>query len=139
MGVPVLNHTLVSSIAPFLPGAIIVLLIEHIAISKSFGRVNNYVINPSQELIAIGVTNIFGPFFGAYPATGSFSRTAIKSKAGVRTPIAGLITAAVVILAIYALPPVFFYIPNASLSAVIIVSLYASHPLYMKLIVQISI
>jgi sodium-independent sulfate anion transporter 11 len=77
---------------------------------------------------------------GAYPATGSFSRTAIKSKAGVRTPLAGVVTALVVLLAIYALPPrmsssslyflnvinlthnlaVFFYIPNASLAAVII-------------------
>ena len=98
----------------------IVLLIEHIAIAKSFGRVNNYTINPSQELVAIGVTNLLGPFLGAYPATGSFSRTAIKSKAGVRTPFAGVITALVVLLAIYALPAVFFYIPNSSLAAVII-------------------
>lgn len=98
----------------------IVLLIEHIAISKSFGRINNYTIDPSQELIAIGVTNLLGPFLGAYPATGSFSRTAIKSKAGVRTPFAGVITALVVLLAIYALPAMFFYIPSSALSAVII-------------------
>jgi solute carrier family 26 (sodium-independent sulfate anion transporter), member 11 len=97
-----------------------VMLIEHIAISKSFGRINNYTINPSQELVAIGVTNLLGPFLGAYPATGSFSRTAIKSKAGVRTPFAGVITAIVVLLALYALPAMFFYIPNAALSAVII-------------------
>ena len=103
-----------------LPAAVIVLLIEHIAISKSFGRVNNYVINPSQEMVAIGVTNILGPFLGGYPATGSFSRTAVKSKAGVRTPFAGVITALVVLLAIYALPAVFYYIPNSSLAAVII-------------------
>lgn len=90
------------------------------AISKSFGRINNYTINPSQELIAIGITNIFGPFFGAYPATGSFSRTAIKSKSGVRTPFAGVITAVVVVIALYCLTAVFFYIPDASLSAVII-------------------
>lgn len=81
---------------------------------------NNYVINPSQELVAIGITNILGPFLGGYPATGSFSRTAIKSKAGVRTPLAGLITAIVVLLAIYALPAVFRWIPNAALAAVII-------------------
>jgi sodium-independent sulfate anion transporter 11 len=96
------------------------MLIEHIAISKSFGRINNYTINPSQELVAIGVTNLLGPFLGAYPATGSFSRTAIKSKAGVRTPFAGVLTAVVVLLALYALPAVFFYIPNATLAAVII-------------------
>lgn len=118
--VPTLNSEIIGTFVGQLPAAVIVLLIEHIAIAKSFGRVNNYVINPSQEMVAIGVTNILGPFLGGYPATGSFSRTAVKSKAGVRTPFAGVITALVVLLAIYALPAVFYYIPNASLAAVII-------------------
>ncbi|KAK2832064.1 hypothetical protein FQN49_006888 [Arthroderma sp. PD_2] len=119
-GVPDIDARLVKSFAPDLPATIIVLIIEHIAISKSFGRINNYVINPSQELVAIGFTNLFGPFLGAYPATGSFSRTAIKSKAGVRTPLAGIFTAAIVLLALYALTSVFYYIPLASLSGLII-------------------
>lgn len=117
---PKVNARIIKTFANQLPASVIVLLIEHIAISKSFGRVNNYTIDPSQELVAIGVTNLLGPFLGGYPATGSFSRTAIKSKAGVRTPLAGVITAVVVLLAIYALPAVFFYIPKASLSGVII-------------------
>lgn len=119
-GVPNVTTEIISSFASEIPSLVIVLLIEHIAISKSFGRVNNYTINPSQEMVAIGVTNLLAPFLGAYPATGSFSRTAIKSKAGVRTPFAGVITALVVLLAIYALTAVFFYIPSASLSGVII-------------------
>ncbi|KAF7546274.1 hypothetical protein G7046_g9347 [Stylonectria norvegica] len=119
-GAPEINTRIIKAFASELPAAIIVVLIEHISISKSFGRVNNYVIDPSQELVAIGVSNLLGPFLGAYPATGSFSRTAIKSKAGVRTPFAGVITAIVVLLALYALTAVFFYIPNAALSAVII-------------------
>ena len=118
--VPEVNKSIIAAFAGQLPVSVIVILIEHIAIAKSFGRINNYTIDPSQEMVAIGVTNLFGPFLGAYPATGSFSRTAIKSKAGVRTPFAGVITAIVVLLAIYALPAVFFYIPNSSLSAVII-------------------
>ena len=118
--VPIVNKSIIKLFASQIPVAVIVLLIEHIAISKSFGRVNNYTIDPSQEMVAIGVTNLLGPFLGAYPATGSFSRTAIKSKAGVRTPFGGVITAVIVLLAIYALPAVFFYIPSASLSAVII-------------------
>ncbi|KAK3394479.1 sulfate transporter family-domain-containing protein [Podospora didyma] len=118
--VPVLNQRIASNLIGYLPATVIVLLIEHIAISKSFGRVNNYRIDPSQEMVAIGVTNMLGPFLGGYAATGSFSRTAIKSKAGVRTPFAGVITACVVLLAIYALPTVFYYISSASLSAVII-------------------
>lgn len=115
-----MNPKIIAAYANQLPAAVIVLLIEHIAISKSFGRVNNYSIDPSQELVAIGVSNLLGPFLGAYPATGSFSRTAIKSKAGVRTPLAGCITAVIVLLAIYALTEVFYYIPQASLAGVII-------------------
>jgi sodium-independent sulfate anion transporter 11 len=118
--VPNVTIPIIKSFASELPSTVIVLLIEHISIAKSFGRVNNYTINPSQELVAIGVSNCLGPFLGAYPATGSFSRTAIKSKAGVRTPFAGVITAVVVLLAIYALPAMFWYIPNATLAAVII-------------------
>lgn len=120
VGAPRMDPKMISAYANQLPAAVIVLLIEHIAISKSFGRVNNYSIDPSQELVAIGVSNLLGPFLGAYPATGSFSRTAIKSKAGVRTPLAGCITAVVVLLAIYALTEVFYYIPQASLAGVII-------------------
>ncbi|KAK0627536.1 sulfate transporter family-domain-containing protein [Immersiella caudata] len=119
-GAPRVDTEILSAIAGDIPVTIIVLLIEHIAISKSFGRVNNYIINPSQELVAIGFTNIFGPFLGGYPATGSFSRTAIKSKAGVRTPLAGIFTAVIVLLALYALTSVFFYIPSAGLAAIII-------------------
>jgi solute carrier family 26 (sodium-independent sulfate anion transporter), member 11 len=118
--VPTINTKIISYFAYELPASVIVMLIEHIAIAKSFGRVNNYTIDPSQEMVAIGVSNLLGPFLGAYPATGSFSRTAIKSKAGVRTPFAGIITAVVVLLAIYALTAVFYYIPSAMLSAVII-------------------
>ncbi|KAK3955850.1 sulfate transporter family-domain-containing protein [Pseudoneurospora amorphoporcata] len=119
-GVPRLDNEMLSAISSHIPATILVLLIEHIAISKSFGRVNNYIINPSQELVAIGFTNLLGPFLGGYPATGSFSRTAIKAKAGVRTPLAGIFTAVLVLLALYALTSVFFYIPNSALAAMII-------------------
>ncbi|OJD39749.1 sulfate permease [Diplodia corticola] len=119
-GVPHIDSRLIGAFSSELPAAIIVLLIEHIAISKSFGRINNYTIDPSQELVALGFTNVFGPFLGGYPATGSFSRTAIKSKAGVRTPLAGIFTAVLVLLALYALTTVFFYIPMATLAGLII-------------------
>ncbi|GAA6012130.1 hypothetical protein JCM10207_005140 [Rhodosporidiobolus poonsookiae] len=120
MSVPKWDNHLIGLLGPQLPVSTIVLLLEHIAISKSFGRVNNYKIDPNQELVAIGVNNVFSTFFGAYPSTGSFSRSAIKSKAGVRTPIAGWITGIVVVIALYALTGAFYWIPNAGLAAVII-------------------
>lgn len=112
-----INSSLASALLSQIWISTIVLLLEHIAISKSFGRVNDYKIVPGQELTAIGVTNLIGTFFNAYPATGSFSRTAIKSMAGVRTPLAGIYTGLVVILALYALTGAFYWIPNAGLAA----------------------
>ncbi|PPQ64651.1 hypothetical protein CVT26_002741 [Gymnopilus dilepis] len=120
VGQPHIDKKLLTALAPELPVATIILLLEHIAISKSFGRLNGYKINPNQELIAIGVTNTVGSCFSAYPATGSFSRSALKSKSGVRTPLAGVITAIVVITALYGLTSAFFWIPSAGLSAIII-------------------
>ncbi len=112
-----INTSLASALASEIPISTVVLLLEHIAISKSFGRINDYKIVPGQELTAIGVTNLIGTFFNAYPATGSFSRTAIKSMAGVRTPLAGIYTGLVVILALYALTSAFYWIPSAGLAA----------------------
>lgn len=120
IGQPYLSNELFSDMAGQIPVSVIVLLLEHIAISKSFGRLNNYKINPNQELIAIGVTNLVGPTFGGYAATGSFSRSAIKNKSGVRTPLAGWVTAIVVVVALYGVTGAFYWIPNAVLSAVII-------------------
>lgn len=120
VGAPIIDSELVKALAPQFPVATIILLLEHIAIAKSFGRINGYKINPNQELIAIGVTNTLGTLFHAYPATGSFSRSALKSQSGVRTPLAGVFTAMVVVVALYGLTPAFYWIPNAGLSAVII-------------------
>ncbi|KAG8999682.1 hypothetical protein FRB94_005985 [Tulasnella sp. JGI-2019a] len=120
VGAPPIDRNLVAAIAPELPVATIIMLLEHIAIGKSFGRINGYKIDPNQELVAIGVTNTIGSLFNAYPATGSFSRTAVKSKSGVRTPLAGIFTGATVVIALYALTGAFFWIPSAGLSAIII-------------------
>lgn len=86
----------------------------------AFGRINNYKIDPNQELIAIGVTNTLGTVFGAYPATGSFSRSALKAKSGVRTPAAGILSGIIVIVSLYGLTPAFYWIPTAAIAAVII-------------------
>ncbi|CAG8575183.1 2023_t:CDS:2 [Paraglomus brasilianum] len=140
MGVPTMTSELFSEIADHLPIVTLILLLEHVAIAKSFGRINDYKINPSQEFIAIGVTNVLGSFFGAYPATGSFSRTAIKSASGVRTPLAGIFSGILVVLALYALTPAFYYIPSAGLSAVIVHAVLdlISSPTYVKHIYTIQ-
>ncbi|XP_077427233.1 sodium-independent sulfate anion transporter [Vanacampus margaritifer] len=95
-------------------------LLESIAIAKAFARQNNYRIDANQELLAIGITNIMGSFVSAYPVTGSFGRTAVNSQTGVCTPAGGIVTSVIVLLSLALLMPAFYYIPKASLAAVVI-------------------
>lgn len=99
---------------------VLVGIIEHIAMTKAFGRLNGYRADSNQEIVALGVTNIIAPFFGAFPATGSLSRSSIKSRSGVRTPLSELFTGLIVLLAIYFVTPAFYYIPSSVLSGIII-------------------
>nr|XP_055072879.1 sodium-independent sulfate anion transporter [Misgurnus anguillicaudatus] len=120
------NDTVItfSEIAKDLGGGLAVIplmgVLESIAIAKAFGSKNNYRINANQELFAIGLTNIVGSFVSAYPVTGSFGRTAVNSQSGVCTPAGGVVTSVIVLLSLAFLMPLFYYIPKASLAAVII-------------------
>lgn len=110
-------------------------LLESIAIAKAFGSQNGYRIAANQELLAIGLTNIMGSFVSAYPVTGSFGRTAVNSQTGVCTPAGGIVTSSVVLLSLAFLMPAFYYIPKASLAAVIIcaVAPMADYTVVMKM------
>ncbi|KAI8879841.1 sulfate permease [Backusella circina FSU 941] len=140
MGVPNIDINLLSQVSSTLPSVTIILLLEHVAIAKSFGRINNYKIDADQEIIAIGAANVIGSFFGAYPNTGSFSRTAINARSGARTPLSGVFSALVVLLCLYVLTPAFYYIPDAILSAVIIhaVADLVVKPSYLKQLYKVS-
>jgi SulP family sulfate permease len=72
------------------------------------------------ELVAQGVANIGSVLFGGIPATGAIARTAANVKSGGRTPIAGIIHAATLLLVMLLLAPLASAIPLATLAAVLI-------------------
>ncbi|KAG4271733.1 hypothetical protein FPRO04_10680 [Fusarium proliferatum] len=119
-GLPDLKPDLIGVVLPQSPIIIIILIVEHIAIAKSFGKKHGYEVAPSQEIMAQGTANIIGPFLGGYSCTGSFGASAVLSKAGVKTPMAGLFSAFMLLLALYALTGVFYFIPRAALAGLII-------------------
>ncbi|CAG0892879.1 unnamed protein product [Cyprideis torosa] len=96
----------------------LIAILEHIAIAKAFAK--GKPVDANQEMIALGLCNVLSSFVSSFPVTGSFSRTAVNATSGVRTPAGGLITGALVILALGLLTPYFYYIPKATLGAVII-------------------
>ncbi|KAI8622207.1 sulfate transporter family-domain-containing protein, partial [Chytriomyces sp. MP71] len=112
-----------STVFPALPAVLIVAILEHIAVTKTYGRVNGYKVQSNQEITALGLMNIFGSFVSAIPATGSFSRSAIKSASGVRSPFASFVTGLVVIICLYSLTGAMYYIPSSVLSAIVVTAI----------------
>ncbi|CAD5116075.1 DgyrCDS5005 [Dimorphilus gyrociliatus] len=94
-------------------------IVELMAIGKVLARKNDYTIDCSQELIAIGVANVLGSFVSAYPVTGSFSRSVVQSNSGAKTTSAGIFTGTVVIICLASLMDFVRFIPNPALASVI--------------------
>jgi len=110
------------AVVGLLPIAITIALVsfmESISVAKAFARANGYALRADQELIALGLANVGGAFFQAYPVTGGFSRTAVNAQAGARSGLAGLVTAAAVALTLLLLTPLFYYLPRGVLAAII--------------------
>lgn len=113
---------LVSKVAMRAVAPLVASALEHLAIGKAFGRKNNYVIDESQELCYLGVTNTVNSLFGAMSVGGAMSRTAVNSECGVKSPLSGAFTAGFIILTLYKLSGALFWIPKATLSAIIVSS-----------------
>lgn len=80
--------------------------------------------NSNTELIGQGIANLVSPLFGGIPATGAIARTMTNINNGGRTPIAGVIHAAVLLLIFLFLMPLAQYIPMACLAGVLVVVSY---------------
>ena len=78
----------------------------------------------NTELIAQGIANIASPVFGGIPATGAIARTMTNINNGGRSPIAGIVHAAVLLLILLFLMPLAQYIPMACLAGVLVVVSY---------------
>lgn len=99
----------------------LVAFMEAISIGKTMEeKYKNYVIDPNQELIALGSANIIGSFFQSYPTTGGFSRTAVNDQAGAKTGVAALVTALSVAIILMFFTHWFYFLPKAVLASIII-------------------
>jgi sulfate permease, SulP family len=97
---------------------------ESIAVARSIAAREKYRVDANQELKALGLANIAGGLFSAYPVTGGFSRSAVNYQAGARTGLATILTALLVIVTLVAFTSLFHYLPNAVLAAIVMVAVY---------------
>jgi len=100
----------------------IVGFVESVSVAQTRAAKRRQRINPDQELIGLGASNIAAGFSGGYPVTGGFARSVVNFDAGAETPAAGMFTAIGIAGATLLLTPVLFYLPKATLAATIIVA-----------------
>ncbi len=126
-GLPEFQFPELHSIVELVPISVTIALIgflEAISVGKALAKNHGYRLDPNRELIALGSSNLGASLFGGYPVTGGFSRSAVNDQAGARTPLAGLVTAALVACALLFLTPLFFFLPKAALAAIIMSAVF---------------
>jgi SulP family sulfate permease len=113
------------AVRSLLPLALVITLVgylESISVAKALASRRREKVDPDRELAALGMADVAAAFTGGYPVTGGFSRSLVNYTSGVRTPLGSIFTAALVALALLFLTPLFFYIPQAVLAAIIVVA-----------------
>ena len=123
-GLPKLDFDIMYDMIPIAFTIALISFMEAIAVAKKFAAKDGYTVNPNQELIALGMANTGAGLFGGYPIAGSFSRTAVNAHAGAQTSISSFFNALVIGLTLIVLTPLFYYMPNAVLAAIVIVAVY---------------
>ena len=119
---PSLDLKVMLHLLPF--AAIISLLgfMEAISIAKAMAAKTGQRLDPNQELIGQGLANILGACGKSYPASGSFSRSAVNLQAGAVTGMSSVFTSLMVVIVLLFFTPLLYHLPQAVLAAVIMMA-----------------
>lgn len=96
--------------------------VESVSVGQTLAAKRRQRIEPDQELVALGASNLSAALTGGFPVTGGFARSVVNFDAGAQTPAAGVFTAVGITLASLLLTPALYYLPQATLSATIVVA-----------------
>lgn len=107
-----------------LPAVMIALIgfVESVSVAQSLANKRGERINPDAELRGLGAANLASAISGGFPVTGGFARSSVNYTAGARTPLAGVIAAALMSAVLLGLTGLFDRLPLAVLAATIIVA-----------------
>lgn len=117
LDMPIIQKLLVAALLISLVG-----YVESVSVGQTLAAKKRQKIDPDQELIALGFSNIGSAVSGGYPVTGGFARSVVNFDAGAETPAAGAYTAVGIAVATLFLTPYLYFLPTATLAATIIVA-----------------
>lgn len=119
---PIFNIQTFQSLLPAALAISFVGFMEAFAVGTFLASKKRQKIDANQELIALGAANVGAAFTGGYPVTGGLSRTVVNFSAGANTGLASIITALMLALTVMFLTPLFYFLPQTSLAAIILVA-----------------
>ncbi|XP_029769204.1 testis anion transporter 1 [Terrapene carolina triunguis] len=95
-----------------------------IFVGKRYACIHNYNISSNQELMTVGLCNIFSSFFKSFAVSCAISGTVIQEKTGGKTQFAALIGASIMLVVVMKLGHFFQSLPNAVLAAIVMVNMF---------------
>jgi high affinity sulfate transporter 1 len=119
-GLPTVTVADLVALLPVAAGVLVVGFTDNVLTARSLAARHGYRIDPNQELLALGLTNLGAGVSQGFPVSSSASRTAVPAALGSRTQVVSLVAAAIVVATLVALAPVLGQIPRTALAAVII-------------------
>lgn len=124
LSVPPLGAETARALLPAALAVALVGFVESVSVAKAVAARERYGLESNAELRGLGLANVAASFTSGMPVAGSFSRTAVQYEAGARTQLASVVTAGVVVLTLLFFTPLFYYLPDAALAAVILVAVF---------------
>jgi MFS superfamily sulfate permease-like transporter len=96
--------------------------IESISAARTFAGKHNYSVDPRQELLGLGITNLAAAFGHGYPVAGGLSQSAVNEKAGARTPLSLIVASLMLAVVVLFLTGLLRNLPEVVLSAIVLVA-----------------
>ncbi|HSP74584.1 MAG TPA: SulP family inorganic anion transporter [Cryobacterium sp.] len=112
----------VASLALPALGVALIAFADTAVLSRTFAARRGETVDGSQEMAAIGLSNIAGGLFGGFAISGSSSRTPVAENAGSRTQLTGVVGAVLIVLFMLLVPGLTVFLPSATIAAVVIVA-----------------
>lgn len=126
LGFPIFEWNTIFILLPLAFVISLISFLESYAVARSLAEKDEEeeILSPNRELIGLGASNMMSSMVGGIPIAGAISRSAVAHESGTKTKLALFITAGFMLLSIYFLTPLFYYLPEAALAAIIIMAVY---------------
>jgi high affinity sulfate transporter 1 len=111
---------LAATLWPAALGIALMSFTETIAAGRAFQGPDDPMPRANRELLATGASNAAGAFFGAMPAGGGTSQTAVNRMVGARTQLAGVVAASMTLVTMLFLARLIALMPQATLAGTVI-------------------